>query len=118
MRKNARLAHAIILALLAAHGCKDETPPNEPGEFGEACLLGEPDDSPNGCHTGLYCYLGYCIEDCITIDDCQPIEGWERECSAGLCHISCNTSSACPEDLGTPLTCDVVTNRCKAEATD
>ena len=118
MRNATRITSTLFLTLIAAPGCKDDPAPNEPGEFGEPCLVGEQDNTPHGCVAGHYCYLGVCLEDCLDPGDCQPVDGWERQCSAGICHILCNADSQCPQDLGTPLVCDTVKNRCKAEETD
>ena len=105
MRKIAHLAPAALFTLALAAGCKDETPPNEPGEFGDPCLVGEPDDSPNGCQVGLSCYFGYCEETCAAPSDCRPIDGREHTCAMGVCHIQCDANVECPADLGTALVC-------------
>lgn len=116
MRKIAHLAPAALFTLALAAGCKDETPPNEPGEFGAPCLVGEPDDSPNGCRSGLRCSQGYCAETCATNDDCQPVSGWEHTCEAsGICRILCNESKQCPQSLSVSLTCENAGLNCVAE---
>jgi hypothetical protein len=115
MRKNALIAPTVLLTLFVAPGCKEETPANEPSEFGDPCVVGEANDTPDGCVAGHYCYLGYCVEECLSPSDCQLVDGWERECSAGICHVLCGGDENCPQDLGTPLVCEVVTNRCRPE---
>ena len=118
MRKIAHLAPAALFTLALAAGCKDETPPNEPGEFGDPCLVGEPDDSPDGCRSGHYCFQGFCSEDCSTVDDCQPIDGWERSCEAGVCQILCSVDKQCPQTLNTPLVCEAAGRNCEGESKD
>lgn len=114
MRKTALIAPTVLLTLFMAPSCKEETPANEPGEFGDPCVVGEADDTPDGCASGLSCYFGYCEETCLSPSDCQPVEGWEHTCAAGVCHITCDMDNPCPEDVGTPLFC-ATNNRCKAE---
>lgn len=116
MRISTLITPAIFVTMIAAPGCKEETPTNEPGEFGDPCVVGEDDDSPDGCRSG-HCYLGYCEEDCTTPSDCQPVEGWERVCAVAVCHIVCDANKACPEDLGTPLVCNA-SNWCEAKDYD
>ena len=113
MRKIAHLAPSALFTLALAAGCKDETPPNEPGEFGDPCLVGEPDDSPNGCRSGHYCNAGYCVEDCVAPSDCEPLDGWERTCAAGICQILCNAEKQCPQTLNTPLACENAGQYCE-----
>ena len=113
MHKSTLITPAMFLALIAAPGCQGETPNNEPGEFGDPCVIGEPNDSPDGCASGK-CYLGYCEEHCTTPEECQPVEGWERTCAVGLCHIVCDADDQCPQDLGASLVCGT-NNWCKSE---
>ena len=94
-----------LLFTFANVQCKDETPENLPGEFGEPCLIGEADDTPDGCVSGLECYKGYCEETCTSNTDCQPVEGWKHECLAGGCQIFCDENKDCPQTLATPLQC-------------
>lgn len=104
-------AHKILvpaLLLLAAAGCKEDTAPNTPGEFGEACVAGANDDTPDGCVAGTECYKGYCEEFCSQDSDCQPVDGFEHTCVSGLCQIWCGEDDSCPQNLGTPLTCGVM----------
>ena len=102
-----------ILFTFASVQCKDETP-DQPGEFGDACVLAEA-DAPEGCVSGLECVLGYCEETCSSNEDCQPVDGWRHECVAGGCHIYCE-NGACPQTLGTPMECGV--NYCEAKDED
>ena len=83
--------------------CKDDEPAG--GEFGAPC--GEI-DTP--CADGLKCYIGYCEEKCMDDSDCQPVDGFRRECEDdGVCHIYCDESTlACPQNLGTPLECGLI----------
>ncbi len=108
-----RTQDLIVPALLftfASVQCTDETP-DQPGEFGDACILAEADQ----CADGLECLLGYCEETCSTNDDCQLVKGWRHECVAGECHIYCE-DGACPQTLGTPMECGV--NFCEAKDED
>jgi hypothetical protein len=119
MRNANFIIPTLFLALFAAPGCKEDPAPNEPGEFGEPCQVGEPDDTANGCVAGHFCYAGYCEENCAAPTDCQPIEGWEHGCAAsGVCHVFCSADKECPQDLGTPLTCDNAGLYCEAEKPD
>ena len=113
MRNATLFTPTILLALIVAPGCKDETPANEPGEFGEPCLVGEPNGTPDGCVAGQ-CYLGYCEENCTAQEECQPIEGWERACGVDLCHIVCDANKGCPQNLGAALVCGA-DNWCRSE---
>jgi hypothetical protein len=115
MRNATRITSTLFLTLIAAPGCKDDPAPNEPGEFGEPCLVGEADDSADGCIAGHFCYRGYCEEDCAAPSDCQPVEGWERTCAAGICHLVCDAERTCPQTLGTNMICDNVGQYCQAE---
>jgi len=82
--------------------CKDDEPAG--GEFGEPCG----GDVTNPCADGLKCYIGYCEEECTENRDCQAVEGSERECYGGLCHILCDeVKTPCPQTLKTPLECSV-----------
>ncbi|MDC0716200.1 hypothetical protein [Nannocystis bainbridge] len=105
MRNTTLITSALFLALFAVPGCKEDPAPNEPGEFGEPCVIGEADNTPDGCASGLSCYFGYCEELCATSDDCQPIESREHTCAVGVCHIACDSENPCPETLATPLVC-------------
>ena len=104
MRKIALVTSALLFPLFL--GCKDETPKNEPGAFGEPCEVGEPDDSPDGCVSGLKCVTGYCDEFCVMPTDCEPVPGWDRICGGGVCNIVCNDAKQCPDTLESPLVCD------------
>lgn len=110
VRMNARnfIVPALLLLVADSVGCKDETPPNTPGEFGDPCIPGENGETPDGCVTGLECYKGYCEETCTADSDCQPVEGWDHTCVAGLCQIWCEADDECPQSLGAPLTCGVM----------
>lgn len=91
----------IPLFLIFANGsaCKDDAPKG--AEFGEPCGGDE-----GTCAKGLECYIGYCDEQCTEDSDCQPVEGSERECYGGLCHIVCDEKTMpCPQSLSTPLEC-------------
>ena len=91
----------IPLLLIFANGsaCKDDAPKG--AEFGEPC-----GGDAGTCATGLECYIGYCDEQCTEDSDCQPVEGSERECYGGLCHIVCDEKTMpCPQSLSTPLEC-------------
>ena len=93
----------IPLLFILADGvrCKDDAPAG--GEFGEPCG----GDITTPCADGLKCYIGYCEEKCIEVSDCQLVDGSERECSGGLCHIICDeTTTPCPQTLETPLECN------------
>ncbi|MFZ6181217.1 hypothetical protein [Nannocystis pusilla] len=117
MRNATLIIPALFLALFAAPGCKEDPVPNEPGEFGQPCIIGEADNTPDGCASGLSCYFGYCEELCASPSDCQPVDGSEHTCAAGVCHIICNTDNPCPENLDTTLVC-ATNNRCKAEGAE
>lgn len=106
MRSTLLPTFALSLTLGLACGDSD-APANEPGEFGEPCVNGEDNDTPDGCVKGLYCYLGYCEETCVMDSDCPPIEGFEHVCQAQLCRILCNDKGACPQDFPTPLVCEL-----------
>ena len=106
-----------ILFTFASVQCKDETPENLPGEFGEPCVVGEADDTPDGCAGGLTCYKGYCEEYCDN-SPCQPVEGWQHECVVGVCQILCDENDACPQTLGTPMECGVILGAHWCEAKD
>ena len=97
-----------FLLVLAAANCNgdDMQPENLPGEFGEPCIPGANDDTPDGCVSGLECWYGYCEETCTKDSDCRAIAGWEHTCLAGVCVIPCDASNPCPaEVLATPLVC-------------
>jgi hypothetical protein len=120
MRISNIILPAFLFILAAGAGCKDETPSNTPGEFGDPCVVGSVVDSPDGCVNGLYCYEGYCEEECKVDADCQPVDGWQHKCIVGLCQILCGSEDTCPQDLGTPMTCGVVGSSrwCEAEEED
>ena len=109
-----RITTAILpafLLLLAAANCNgdDMQPANLPGEFGEPCIPGANDDTPDGCVSGLECPRGYCEETCTQDSDCTPIPGWKHSCLAGGCVIPCSDVDPCPADvLATPLECGVL----------
>lgn len=110
-------AHKLLvpsLLLVLAAGCNEDTAPNTPGEFGEACVPGANDDTPDGCVAGTDCYKGYCEERCLEDVDCQPVEGWDHSCELGLCQIWCDADKGCPTTLGSAMTCDLTTTWCKA----
>lgn len=117
---NARdiLIPALLLLVTDGVGCKDEAPANTPGEFGDPCIPGANDDTPDGCAAGSECYVGYCEEKCIADTDCQPVEGWDHVCVAGLCHLLCDDDKGCPETLGAALTCGVIGTSRWCEAKD
>ena len=100
-----------FLLVLAAANCNgdDMQPENLPGEFGEPCILGANDDTPDGCASGLECNSfgghGYCEELCTKDADCRLIPGWDHFCLLGACEIDCAETLECPQDLGTELTC-------------
>jgi len=98
-----------LLFVLATSNCKDDAPAG--GEFGTPCGKGSgPADAELTCGDGLSCYIGYCEEKCTEDSDCQPVEGFRRECEDdGLCHIYCTEKTlACPQSLETPLKCGVI----------
>lgn len=109
-RMNARdiIIPALLLLVTDSAGCKDETPANTPGEFGDPCKESALVGTPDGCAEGLDCYQGYCEEICTEDTDCQPVDGWKHECVAGLCQIFCGDDDVCPQTLNTPLECHVV----------
>lgn len=111
---------ALLLLVTDSVGCKDETPANTPGEFGDPCIPGANQNTPDGCVTGTECYKGYCEEICGADTDCQPVEGWDHICVAGLCQIMCEDTEKCPQTLGTSLACGVVGSAriCEAEVDD
>ena len=113
MRSTCFLVPAFLLLVGA---CQDPEPENLPGEFGEPCVPGENEGTPDGCIAGTRCYAGYCEQECVEDADCEPIGGWEHLCVAGLCQIFCDDD--CPQDLGTPLECAPVGNSgiCEAES--
>lgn len=96
---------ALLLLVTDSTGCKDETPVNTPGEFGDPCVEGAGAGTPDGCVEALTCWKGYCEETCVDNDDCQPVDGWTHECVAGQCQIYCGADSACPQTLATPMEC-------------
>ena len=106
MRSTLLPTFALSLTLGLACGDND-APPNEPGEFGEPCVLGEDNDTPDGCSKGLYCYQGYCEETCVMDSDCPPVEGFIHECQAQICRILCDENSGCPDDFSTPFVCEL-----------
>ena len=92
----------IPLLFILADGvrCKDDAPARS--EFGEPCS----GDITTSCADGLKCYIGYCEENCTEESDCQSVEGSQRECYGGLCHIVCDEATMqCPQTLETPLEC-------------
>ena len=116
MRSTSLLVPAFLLLVGA---CQDPEPEeNLPGEFGEPCLEGSIEDSPDGCVSGLDCYKGYCEELCTSDADCRAVDGWTHECVVGLCQIVCDAQDQCPQDLGTELTCGTVgdTKWCEAKS--
>ena len=92
-----RTANIIATLTVLVLGCGPEV---DHAEFGEAC-------EPHGCADGLSCYIGYCEDECSGEADCSPVEGWSRECNAGLCHIVCDDQGACPQTLEVPLECGI-----------
>lgn len=89
----------LLLILADGVACKDDEPT---GEFGDPCG----GDVTTPCGDGLECFIDYCEEKCTNVGDCQPIDGYQRECKFGLCHILCDEmSQECPQTLGTPLEC-------------
>ena len=100
-----------FLLVLAAANCNgdDTQPENLPGEFGEPCIPGANDDTPDGCVAGLECNSfggnGYCEEPCSEDSNCTPIPGWKHICVGGFCKIDCEPTLECPQDLGTDLAC-------------
>lgn len=119
MFRNTAIVPALLVLLVSSPGCKEDEPPaNEPGEFGEPCVPGANDDTPDGCVGGNECYLGYCEETCIGDDDCQPVEGWDHTCVAGVCQLWCDDKGECPQTLGTPMVCGVMGSAmwCRAES--
>lgn len=111
---------ALLLLVTDSAGCKDESPANTPGEFGDPCIPGANDDTPDGCVAGTECYKGYCEDNCVEDTDCQSVDGWDHVCVAGLCHLLCDDDKGCPETLGASLSCGVVgTSRwCEAQDDD
>ena len=118
MRSKTILVPALLLLLADNVGCKDETPANTPGEFGDPCIPGANADTPDGCVAGTKCYAGYCEEECVGDTDCQPVEGWDHACVAGLCQLLCDDSKGCPDTLGSSLTCGVIGSSRWCEAKD
>lgn len=101
MIRNTAIVPALLVLLVSSPGCKEDAPPaNEPGEFGEPCVPGANDDTPDGCVGGNECYLGYCEETCIGDDDCQPVEGWDHTCVAGVCQLSLDPTVSRDADVG------------------
>lgn len=117
--RSAALIHFTLMLLVVAHfGCTGtETPENKPGEFGDPCIPGANQDTPDGCVVGTECYKGYCEETCVDNTGCQPVEGWDHVCVAGLCQLLCSATGECPQSLGTALMCESLgsANLCKAE---
>lgn len=110
---------ALLLLVADSVGCKEtESPENTPGEFGDPCIPGANDDTPDGCVAGTKCYAGYCEEECSENSDCQGVEGWDHVCIAGLCQLLCDDNKGCPEDLGSSLTCGVIGTSRWCEAKD
>ena len=106
MRITTAILPALLLVLAAANCNGDDMQPaNLPGEFGEPCIPGANDDTPDGCVAGLECYQGYCEELCTMDADCTLIPGWNHFCLLGTCQIDCTETLECPLDLGTELAC-------------
>lgn len=106
MRNFVPVLFVSVSLLSLSPACNEPEPePNVPGEFGEACVRGAVDDTPDGCKAGYYCYQGYCEERCVDDSDCQLIEGWMHICAAGVCQINCDGDGLCPQSLDTPLVC-------------
>ena len=103
------LNHVALALLAAAVACGDnDAPPKEPGEFGEACEIGEANQgTPEGCAGSLYCYLGFCTPRCVVSEECPPIPGFEHACAAGFCNIMCDDNDKCPQIFEVPLECNV-----------
>lgn len=94
----------ILLLLADSIACKDDEPTG--AEFGEPCGYNPETDKTAYCADGLDCYVGYCEEKCQDDSDCQPVDGWQHECSGGICHIICDeVAMPCPQTLATPLEC-------------
>lgn len=91
----------LLFILADGAACKNDEPTG--ADFGEPCG-GEMNTS---CADGLECSLFYCEEKCSDSSECRPVEGFERECALGVCHIRCdeNNNLACPQSLETPLEC-------------
>ena len=102
------LNHVALVLIAAALACGDnDAPPKEPGEYGEACEIGEENGTPNGCAGSLYCYLGFCTPSCLVSEECPPIPGFEHVCAAGFCKIMCDDNDKCPQSFEVPLECNV-----------
>jgi hypothetical protein len=98
------LIPALFLLVLTA--CKEPDPePNVPGEFGEACIPGEAQDSPDGCVEGYQCEF-HCLHgrSASKTRTAPLLTAFEHTCAAGGCDIFCNDANECPE-LATPLRC-------------
>ena len=101
------LNHVALALLAAALACGDnDAPPKEPGEYGEACEIGEENGTPNGCAGSLYCDLGFCTPRCTVSEECPPIPGFEHVCGGfGFCKILCDDNDKCPQSFEVPLEC-------------
>lgn len=99
----------LLFILADSVACKDDEPTSG-AEFGEPCDPDEQTDQSSPCGKGLYCFKGYCEENCDDNSDCQPVSEFRHECVAGLCHIYCDeVSRECPQTLeAAPLTCGVM----------
>ena len=100
----ARTLFLPFLLLLDGVACKDDEPTGN--EFGEPCGYDLETDEEMTCADGLACNIGYCDQTCNQASDCEPVAGYERDCSANVCRIVCESQTrTCPQSLGTPLTC-------------
>jgi hypothetical protein len=118
MRSKTIIVPVLLLLLADNIGCREETPANTPGEFGDPCIPGANDDTPDGCVAGAECYVGYCEEKCVEDTDCQMVTDWDHVCVAGLCHLLCDDNKGCPETLDASLTCGVIGTSRWCEARD
>ena len=102
MRSTSFLVPAFLLLVGA---CQDPEPENLPGEFGEPCVEGSLANTPDGCTSGHVCWQGYCEQTCEGSADCDPVEGWTRECVVGQCQTLCADDKSCPQTLAIPMEC-------------
>ena len=119
MRSSLYIVSAFFLATAGGIACENgDTPENMPGEFGDACIPGVNQDTPDGCVAGTKCYAGYCEQECMETANCQVVDNWEHVCVAGLCQILCDDNKGCPETLGVSMTCGVIGTSRWCEAKD
>lgn len=117
--RTANVLASLLFVVPMGSGCESAEPmENVPGEFGDPCVDGTADDTPDGCLSGLACWKGYCEETCVEDSDCRPVEDWTHSCVVGFCQIECDENMECPSTLGVPLSCGVIGSSYWCEAAE